>query len=405
MMTAGKDNTKSRLLLTGHKTLYMTRKNDVSPWQQSHPPLNNPFVCTTLSARLVAALLLRHAGSSCVLTFRPGKEQLFLLPICSAFHGNGVEDIHAHGWLPWPLPVNAHSKSPPFSPGTHTMTSGNPFNTSRPNHNNTLSTSALPTPSISKPTKSPLTSHLNASPTLPGPLSHLHVKFGPRGSPTPHPPLNHLYHLHHPGTMTHTPGVHLPPPQPNKLLPHVPPTLPTQTRSKSPDKHNLPSKRTWKPHAPSDDTHSIDTSNFVTAASQINKFAAKDLSYTSALPSLLATVAFSASDCYQKDPEAAPAYALGTQTTTSAKTPSPVGSSHHPPAHSPTPLPLHPCPPPTMRMPPEPSTPPTSHPTLTTPTPLSLTNKSPTFMENSSLRSHSPTLHVSVTSPQPSTFE
>ena len=107
MLTAGKDQSKSRLLLTSNKNLFLRLKNDASPWQHDHPPLNNTFLNTTFSARLVAAFLLRHAGTSCVLTFRPGTEQLFVLPICSVPHGNGVEDIHAHGWLPWPLQNNA----------------------------------------------------------------------------------------------------------------------------------------------------------------------------------------------------------------------------------------------------------------------------------------------------------
>ena len=103
MLVAGKDRTKSRLLIPNPKTILLTLKNDASPWQQDHPPLINPFISATPTARIIASFLLRHAGSSCTLTFRPGTEQLFILPICSAQHGNGIEDAHAHGWLPWPL--------------------------------------------------------------------------------------------------------------------------------------------------------------------------------------------------------------------------------------------------------------------------------------------------------------
>ena len=106
MLVAGKDKTKSRLLIPNPKTILLTLKNDASPWQQDHPPLINPFISATPTARIIASFLLRHAGSSCTLTFRPGTEQLFILPICSAQHGNGIEDVHAHGWLPWPLENN-----------------------------------------------------------------------------------------------------------------------------------------------------------------------------------------------------------------------------------------------------------------------------------------------------------
>ena len=36
MLTAGKDQTKSRLLITGPRTIYFTLKNDASPWQHDH---------------------------------------------------------------------------------------------------------------------------------------------------------------------------------------------------------------------------------------------------------------------------------------------------------------------------------------------------------------------------------
>ncbi len=107
MQTAGRDGAKSPLLISSSKSLFVTLKSHSSPWQHDDPPLTNPFVNTTLSTRLIAAFLLRHAGTSCTLTFRPGTEQLFILPICSAPHGNGIEEAHAHGWLPWPIETNA----------------------------------------------------------------------------------------------------------------------------------------------------------------------------------------------------------------------------------------------------------------------------------------------------------
>ena len=120
MHTAGKDKTRSRLLITGPRAIYFTLRNDASPWQHDHPPLLNPFVSTTPSARIIAALLLRYAGTSCTLTFRPGMEELHILPICSAPHGNGIEDGNAQGWLPWPLPhdVRVHPlELTAFQPG------------------------------------------------------------------------------------------------------------------------------------------------------------------------------------------------------------------------------------------------------------------------------------------------
>ena len=44
-----------------------------------------------------------------MLTFRPDTDELYVLPICSAQHGNGVESQHAHGWLPWPTGVHARA--------------------------------------------------------------------------------------------------------------------------------------------------------------------------------------------------------------------------------------------------------------------------------------------------------
>ena len=124
MLTAGRDNTKSRLLITHPQPLLFTFKNHASPWPHNDPPTPNPFVSATLSTRLTAALLLRHAGSSCMLTFRTGTEELFILPICSAPHGNGVEHQHAHGWLPWPLEANARVHPLELTPFQH----GHPHN-------------------------------------------------------------------------------------------------------------------------------------------------------------------------------------------------------------------------------------------------------------------------------------
>ena len=76
MHTAGKDKTNLRLLITGPKATYFTLKNDASPWQHDHPPLLNSVVSTTPTARIIAALLLRYAGTSCTLTCRPGTEEL-----------------------------------------------------------------------------------------------------------------------------------------------------------------------------------------------------------------------------------------------------------------------------------------------------------------------------------------
>ena len=140
MRTAGREGAKSRLLITNAKTLFITFKSHPSPWQHDRAPLTNPFTCTTLSPRLIAAFLLRYAGSSCTLTFRPGTEELYILPICSAYHGNGIEEVHAQGWLPWPLEENARvtrSNLLPFNPATPTMTYGNLFNTSKQRRNNT----------------------------------------------------------------------------------------------------------------------------------------------------------------------------------------------------------------------------------------------------------------------------
>ena len=120
MCKAGKEGSQSRLLLTNQNFLFLTLKNHPSPWQFQHTNPPNPFIRTTYTPRLIASFLLRFAGSACSLTFRPGTTELYILPICGAYHGNGIEDIHAHGWLPWPLDAKARAhplETTAFLPG------------------------------------------------------------------------------------------------------------------------------------------------------------------------------------------------------------------------------------------------------------------------------------------------
>ena len=64
MRTAGKDGTKSCLLILSPKTLFLTLKSHPSPWQEDVEPLSNPFVNTTLSLRIIIRIGVHVASAS-----------------------------------------------------------------------------------------------------------------------------------------------------------------------------------------------------------------------------------------------------------------------------------------------------------------------------------------------------
>ena len=96
----------SRLLLREPVKWQGAVKPDIS--MDANRPINPPsiYFTTTLTARIVAMVLLRNAGSVAVLCFRPDTTDLYLTPVGHHTSGNGIAFPDAAAWRPWPSTDN-----------------------------------------------------------------------------------------------------------------------------------------------------------------------------------------------------------------------------------------------------------------------------------------------------------
>ena len=97
----------SQMLVAKRSSACRVLNHNFSPDQRHPTSINNPFIEAPWTPRLVACILLQHAGEIATLSFRTGTGQLFAAPAGARDTGVVIDRHVALPWSEWLFPLMA----------------------------------------------------------------------------------------------------------------------------------------------------------------------------------------------------------------------------------------------------------------------------------------------------------